>query len=38
MMKSYNIPEFVTGKVTNRSYQIRRLAEQGGISVSCSTF
>ena len=38
LMKSYNIPEFVTGKVTNRSYQIRRLAEQGGISVSCSTF
>ena len=28
LMKSYNIPEFVTGKVTNRSYQIRRLAEQ----------
>lgn len=38
LMKSYNIPEFVTGKVTNRSYQIRRLAEQGGISVSCQFF
>ena len=34
LMKSYNIPEFVTGKVTNRSYQIRRLAEQGGICHS----
>ena len=38
LMKSYNIPEFVTGKVTNRSYQIRRLAEQAELSVSCSTF
>lgn len=27
-MKSYNIPEFVTGKVTNRSYAVRRLMEQ----------
>lgn len=34
LMKSYNIPEFVTGKVTNRSYVIRRLAEQGGKPVS----
>lgn len=38
LMKSYNIPEFVTGKVTNRSYQIRRLAEQGGIPFLCQLF
>lgn len=33
LMKSYNIPEFVTGKVRNRSSLIRQLAEQGGQPV-----
>lgn len=36
LMKSYNIPEFVTGKVVDRAYQIRCLAERGGRTVSCS--
>lgn len=35
LMKSYNIPEFVTGKVANRAYRIRRFAEQDRKSVSC---
>ena len=36
LMRSYNIPEFVTGKVADRAYQIRCLAERGGRVVSCS--
>ena len=33
-MKSFNIPEFVTGEVKNKSRTIRKLAEQGAIGVS----
>ena len=33
-MKSFNIPEFVTGEVKNESRMIRKLAERGAIGVS----
>lgn len=33
-MKSFNIPEFVTGEVKNESRTIRKLAERGAIGVS----
>lgn len=34
LMKSYNIPEFITGKVENQALRIRKLAEKEATSVS----
>ena len=36
LMKSYNIPEFITGKVDNNSFKIRKKAERGGVAVKYS--
>lgn len=34
LLKSYNIPEFITGKVNNKSFFIRHMAENGEKKVS----
>lgn len=33
LLKSYNIPEFITGKVSNKSFFIRRIADNGEAGV-----
>ena len=34
LLKSYNIPEFITGKVNNKSFFIRHMADNGEKKVS----